>query len=229
MIVLRRSGYSQREFVAASYKNHKQKKEADLRKAELKFKKAKKDSNKNLKEVFNIKPVINNKVDNNLANQAEKHKASVFEDKSNLLGYGKQNSILPGGDNSDFEQYAESKKRFHKENQKEIDNMISSSKKGNSIIRHPKNSGIESLAHEIGHIQAGDRKIGKTPLEDIKFTLKDERKASINAIGNLKKSGASNKEIKQSKSNLRTMENSYKFAKNRIRYGGKLGRDPNEG
>ena len=215
-------------FVEASYRNKVNKRKAVLRKAESKFDKAKKDSKKNFKEVLNIKPVINDSVDNNLAKEARKYKASVFEDKSNLLGYGKQNGILPGGDNSDFEYYANSRKRFNKNNQREIDDMIKSSKKGESIIRHPKDSGIESLAHEIGHIQSGDRKVGKTPLEDIKFALKDERRASINAMGNLKRAGASNKEVKQGKSNLRTMEKSYRFTKDRIRYAGKLGRNPNE-
>lgn len=233
--VRRFSELKQKDFVSASYKNHKQKKEADKKKAEIKLNEARKRSSKAEKEIEKIKPVLNDKAEFRLIKQANTEvNADVYEDRYKVTGINGKGRDGIIDDSRIPRILIGSKKRSLKggELPKEILDIEKSLDSGKKVIKHTKEAGVESLAHEIGHLQfdkKGGRKTGRTELEESKLNLKEERAASVNAIGNMRNAGVSKKDIKQGKSNLRKREKTYQYAKDRIRYTNKIDKDSNNG
>lgn len=229
MIILR-----DKLFVAASYRNHKQKKEADLKKAEIKFQKAKKNSKKAEKSLLSNEYIRDPKIESNLINQASKLNATVHNDDNNVIDIDPLKSSVYTNKEAVDSLSVKVKAGLQSKNPEKVKDargLGKDIKEGKNIIRFPIGSGEDSLAHEIGHLQfdkAGGREPKKDILEDKKAGLKEEHEASRYAIGNLRRAGASKKILKQSKSNLRKMEKTYRYEKDRIRYARKLGRDPNE-
>lgn len=128
-----------------------------------------------------------------------------------------------------------------------IRKLKNSAEKSDYIVTHPSGSGVEKLAHEIGHIEnskggifkgvinrmndniiknrsgynkyKSDRGIGKSVKEYLKGKVNyiEERNASKNAMKLLKDQGLDNKGLSESKRSLDAALDSYKYG-NRVRY-----------
>ena len=163
------------------------------------------------------KPVLNPEVEKNILSSRED--TYVLRDPGRRLGGRIDNSkddfsaVVP-------KQILEKQKRDlgferkyltdkEKESEKEINTALESGR--DKYIRYGKDAGIDSLSHEFGHLKNIDNKYPKDELENNRDVIKDERQASKNAIGILKKAGATKKEIKQSKKNLRDFEKTYRL------------------
>lgn len=230
MIILR-----QKDFVSASYKNNKQKREADKLRKERQIEKDKRRFEKVNITNINHKPVKNSQVENSIISSRDDtavvrdrlgairpsgliDKSCSIEDKKyvkdnvDFLNWRLQNNKIYGG---------KKEEDSVKDSIKELTPALSKK----NIVRYGKDAGIDSLSHEYGHLKNIDNKYPNSKsYEDFtnKDILKDEHQASINAVGILKKAGASRKEIKQSKKNLRGFEKSYKLRDKIEKRGGSL-------
>jgi hypothetical protein len=235
MIILR-----DKLLVKASFKNHKQKKSADLKKVENQFNNDLKRYNKVSNKIENVKPIKNSNIDRNLQRKAKSLGARVFRDNDNLMLKRGEPSNFPFVAKTDNQEHKNVVKRnaqetgyidIHKSTKRNAKKLVNSLEKDKYQIRYPKGLGSESLAHEIGHIENDKnnypkRSGSRDTLVQSKESLKDEQMASKNAVRSLKQSGATKKELKQAKRNLKTFERSYKLNTNLIRSSRKLGQYP---
>lgn len=173
------------------------------------------DRIKNEKEVTDIKPFKNKKVQNKLLRKAKELNARVFRDNYDSL---LENPYSPKGPQViDTLEGNSIHKEIRKGGKEMIDNIsstISDEKDrrewrkiyGDSSryhIRLPKEYGNDALAHELGHIKNknSDKYVQKDNRTK-KQQLEEETRANKKAIKMLRSAGSTKSEINQSKSNL---------------------------